>query len=60
MKQKLTHGEHVFLKRQNLDFTLSIDKMAQCLAKQIPKRMGRERAINYYKVKLQKVWESVA
>ncbi len=56
---KLTHGEHVFIKRQNLDFTLSLDRMVQCLSKQIPPRMSYEKVMTYYKNKLNCVWESL-
>jgi hypothetical protein len=60
MKKKLTHGEHIFQKRQNLDFTQSFDNMAQTLNKQTPPRMSRKKATEYYKEKLNRVWESVA
>ena len=56
---KLTHGEHIFLKRQNLDFTLSIHQMAKCIGKQVPPRMEYQEAMQYYKNKLNKVWESM-
>jgi hypothetical protein len=59
-KMKLTYGEAIFLKRQNLDFTQPIYRMAQSLNTKIPPRMNRSKATEYYKAKLQKVWESVA
>lgn len=56
---KLTHGEHIFLKRQNLDFTQSMSAMAQSISKRIPPRMGYQEAMRYYKNKLNKVWENM-
>jgi len=56
---KLTHGEHIFLKRQNLDFTQSMSRMQQSISARIPPRMEYQEAMQYYKNKLNKVWENM-
>jgi hypothetical protein len=56
---KLTHGEAIFLKRESLDFTLSIEKMVYTFHRQVPPRMSYEKAMTYYKNKLNNVWESL-
>lgn len=56
---KLTHGEAIFLRRESIDFTLSIEKLSMAFVKKIPRRMPYEKAMTYYKNKLNNVWESI-
>lgn len=58
MRAKLTHGEYIFERRENLDFTHAIEKMYGANFKRIPPRMKREEAVKYYGAKLKQVWES--
>ena len=56
---KLTHGEVVFQRRQNIDFSLQISRIQMSISSKIPPRMEYEKAMQYYKNKLNKVWESI-
>lgn len=57
---KLTHGEYIYQRKENLDFTHAIEKMYGANFRRIPPRMSRSEALSYYGNKLKQVWESVA
>ena len=58
--KNMTHGEFIHHKKENLDFTLSLEKMYGATFRKIPPRMKRDEAVKYYGDKLKQVWESVA
>jgi hypothetical protein len=51
-----THGEAWLERKENLDFSLSISKMASTFEKPLPQRMSRDKAMRYYKAKLRNVF----
>lgn len=55
---KLTHGETIYQRRENLDFSQSLHKMAMSVISKVPKRMQRKEAMTYYKAKLNDVWSA--
>lgn len=55
---KLTHGETIYHRRENLDFSQSLHKMAMSVISKVPKRMERKEAMTYYKAKLNDVWSA--
>lgn len=56
---KLTHGETIFQRRQNINLSQQITRIQMSISSKIPPRMGYEKAIKYYKNKLDKIWESM-
>jgi len=52
-KEKLTHGEAVFLIRNNFSIKDDFSKISTYI-QNIPKRMGREDALSYYGAKFKK------
>lgn len=55
---KMTYGEVVFYRRENLDFSQPLQKMAMSVISRLPKRMDRKEAMTYYKAKLNDVWSA--
>lgn len=55
-----TYGEELRYRLDNLDFSLPLEKMVKQALKGLPRRMPKEKAIEYYNRKLRACWLGVA